>query len=89
VEFFPWQSGCGKWLWQRVMLIPFVSRFLIHVLAHPDPSLLIARPDIAETSVIALATQSTGFPNHSPPLSFATDASTILQKVNRLRCHSK
>ncbi|KJA14059.1 hypothetical protein HYPSUDRAFT_173712 [Hypholoma sublateritium FD-334 SS-4] len=53
---------------------------LIRLLSHPDPSLLTARSErqsIAEASVTALATQSTAFPNATPHLSFATDASTI------------
>lgn len=53
---------------------------LILRLASPDPSLLFSpstRQQIAETSVIAYATQSTSFPHRSPSSSFTTDASTI------------
>ena len=53
---------------------------LILKIASPDPSLLLppsTRQQIAESSILALAAQSSSFPHHSPPTFFATDASTV------------
>ena len=56
---------------------------LLQTLSLSQSSLLLShahRKTIAENSIIALATQSTSFPHSTPPLTFATDASTIPSK---------
>jgi hypothetical protein len=53
---------------------------LLHHLSLSHTSLLLSsshRKTITENSIIALATQSTSFPHHAPPFTFATDASTF------------
>ena len=53
---------------------------LLHIISLSNPSLYQSpkeRQNIAETSILALATQSSAFSHSSPPLHYATDASTL------------
>ena len=81
---FPLSSPCLQYyLTQDLPLLTdwfLYLPYFICFLSHPNPSLLLTWTEcqhIAKSSITALATQSTAFPNITPPLSFATDPSTI------------
>jgi hypothetical protein len=82
---FPLSFPSSKYFLTRdfPLLLSWFSHLpsLFQFLASPDPSLLIPpqqRQNVAEHSILALASQSSSFSHTTPPSSIATDASTHL-----------